>query len=850
MLADLKLALRQLAQSPGFAAVAILSLALGIGANTAVFSVMNAVLLAQLPVKAPHELVLFNWLAEENVGPPSTSGWRQREPGSNKSTSTSFSFPTFEAMQKNPGALSEVWAFAPLNGVNVIIDGVAEIVNGGQVVSGAYHRGLGVPAAAGRLISPEDDQASAPPVVVISYRFWQRRFGGDPAAINHSITVNGVPATIIGVTAPAFNGTMQVGEVTDITVPVAHEKAISRIPWDTRAPTNWWIRIMGRLAPDATLPQVRASLEGVFQESVRGHVRLSTLPGAPTVDPQNVPVPALRVVPGGQGLYESRRSIEESLRITMGVVALALFVACANVANLLLARGAARRREIAVRLALGASRARIVRQLLAESVLLAALGALAGLALAWWGAQALVAMSPVGANQFQLDTPLDWRVLGFASTAALVTGVVFGLAPALRATKLNLTSEFQGSVRALGAGSRSVLAKSLMVAQVALSLVLLIGAGLFIRTLRNLQQVDIGYDRASLLLFSVNAAAHGATGAQALAYYDRLRERLAALPGVQHASYSRITPLARNNWTSSVSVPGYVQTAMHESVQMNGLGPDYLGTLGLRLLGGRDFTARDLDETAPKVAIVNQAFAKKYFSREDIVGERFSTGRPGNTSSAPDIEIIGVIRDAQYSDVRSPPRPTAFFPYAQLGGRSAGPGNFVVRYSGTEAAITAAVRAAAREVDASLPLTNVRTQVEQIDRLFVQERLFAQLCGVFGGLALLLSAVGLYGLMSYAVVRRTGEIGLRMALGALPARVLAMILRESLALVTIGIVAGLAVAWGATRWIKSLLFGLSPVDPVAYTGGALLLLVVALAACLLPAVRAARTDPMAALRTE
>jgi predicted permease len=488
-----------------------------------------------------------------------------------------------------------------------------------------------------------------------------------------------------------------------------------------------------------------------------------------------------------------------------------------------------------------------VRQLLAESVLLAALGAAAGLGFAWWGAQALIAMQPFGASTLQLDPSLDWRVLGFASIAALATGIVFGLAPALRATKLNLTSEFQGGVRSLGNGSRSTLAKTLMVVQVALSLVLLVGAGLFIRTLRNLQNVDIGYNRESLLLFNVNAAANGSTGPQSLVLYERMRERVGALPGVRHASFSRVTPLAQSNWTSSVHVPGYVQTTLEEGVQMNALGQDYLATLELPLLRGRDFTLRDNDPAAPKVAIVNQAFAKKYFGKEDVIGLRYGTGR---LNGSPDIEIVGLIRDAQYSDVRSAPRPTAFIPYAQLGGNSAGGAAFVIRFSGSEAAITTAIRAATREIDANLPLTGVRTQVAQIDRLFTQERLFAKLCSVFGGLALLLSAVGLYGLMSYAVLRRTGEIGLRMALGALPGHVLKMILRESLGLVGLGIVTGVAAAFGASRFVESLLFGLSPTDPLAYGSGALLLIVVAFVACLLPARRAARVDPMAALRTE
>ncbi len=843
----MKFALRQLAQSPGFTAVAVLSLALGIGANTAVFSVMNAVLLARLPVPAPEELVIFNWLAEENVGPKSSSGWRTREPGSKKNTSTSFSFPTFEAFRKNPGPLAEVFAFAPAGGLNLNVDGVAEIVAGAQYATGTYHRGLGVQAAAGRLLGPADDDPAGEAVAVLSHRFWLRRFGGDPAAIGKKVSVNGVPVTIVGVTAAGFSGTQQVGEVTDLTLPLVHEPRLSRAPWDSRSADNWWVRIMGRLQPGATLPQAAASLQGVFQETARGALSVSTLPGAPAVDPAKIPLPELRAVPGGQGLYEARRNYEKSLRLLLGVVGLVLLVACANVANLLLARGAARRREIAVRLALGASRARLVRQLLAESVLLAGLGAAGGLAVAVWGSRALLAMQPFGNANVHLELALDWRVLGFASAAALATGLVFGLAPALRATKLNLTEEFQGGARTLGGGARSTLARSLLVVQVALSLVLLVGAGLFVRTLRNLQAVDVGFNREQLLLFQLNAAATGANGAQSFAFYQRLRDRFAALPGVRSATFSRIAPLSQSNWTIGVTVPGYTPTAMFESVQMNGLGADYLATLELPLLRGRDFTARDQDPAAPKVAIVNQAFAKKYFGTEDVLGRRFRLGRSAGSTEC---EIIGLVRDAHYSDVKSTPRPTAFQPYAQLGSNSAGVGHFVVRFTGSEAAITAALRAAARDIDAAVPITNLRTQEQQIDRLFAQERLFASLCSVFGGLALLLCAVGLYGLMSYSVVRRTGEIGLRMALGALPRTVLAMVVRESLGLVVLGVLLGLGAAWGATHLVASLLFGLTRTDPVSYAVGALALLVVGTLACLLPARRAARIAPMQALRTE
>ncbi len=846
MLSDLRYALRQLAKSPGFAAVAILSLALGIGANTAVFSVTNAALLARLPVKAPDRLVIFNWLAEENVNPQSSNGWSNREPGTTKTTGTSFSIPTFEAFQQQTATLSDVFAFTPTGNLNVIVDGTAELVGGTQLASGNYHRGLGVDAVVGRVFTPEDDRPGAEPVAVISHAYWQRRFGGDPVAVGKTVTVNGLPVTLVGVTAPAFRGALRRGEVVDLTLPLAVESRLFRSPDDNRRATRWWIRVMARLQPAVTAEQARASLEGAFRATAHGTVSLRTLAGPPIVDPAQVPLPQLRVVSGSGGLYESRRGYERILRPLMGVTGLVLLVACANIANLLLARGTARRREIAVRLALGASRARLVRQLLAESLLLAVLGAAAGVVVAFWGARALVALQPFGAG-LQFDLSLDWRVLGFTSSIAVVTGIIFGLAPALRATRIDLTTEFQGGARTVG-GARSALAKSLMVVQVALSLVLLIGAGLFVRTLRNLQDVDVGFNRERLLLFQVNSRSAGASGPEALALYERLRERFAALPGVSRATYARIALLSDNNWSTSILVPGFVPAKLSDqSVNMNGVEPGYLATMEIPVLRGRDFTPRDTAPGGARVAIVNQTFAKKYFGSEDVIGRRFST-RPN--LPAPDIEIVGLVRDAPYSHVKSSPPPVALFTYAQLDPNTVGVANFVVRFTGPEAELAAALRAAVREVAPHLPIANLRTQEQQIGRLFTQERLLANLCSLFGLLALGLSAIGLYGLMSYTVLRRTGEIGLRMALGALPGQVLRMILQESLALVCVGVVLGLAAAWFATRLVSAMLFGLSATDPFTYAFTACLLIAIALLAALLPACRAARIAPMVALRTE
>jgi predicted permease len=827
---DLRYAVRQLRKSPGFTFVAVVSLALGIGANTAVFSLVNAVLLQMLPVKNPERLVLLNWSAEENVEPPYLSPWRTSEPGSNRYTSTGFLPTALEAFRANAPTLSDVFGFQPSK-FYVNADGSTELASG-QFVSGDYHRGMGVGVIAGRLITADDDAPGAEPVVVISHRYWQRRFGSDPRAVGKVIVIHDWPMTVVGVTAPGFNGAAQVDWVIDVTLPLAQLPRFVAVEHLDQIPMSWSVNIMGRMKPGATLEQTRASLEGVFQETARGRLEVKTRTGAPAIDPANIPLPRLGAVPGGQGLYETRRgTYEHSLFLIMGIVTLVLLVACANVANLFLARGTARRREFALRLALGASRARVVRQLLTESVLLASLGGLAGLLFAWWGAQALLALRPFGSVAFgsgmlQIDTPLDWRVLGFTTAVALATGIVFGLAPALRSTRLNLTEEFQGGPRSLG-GSRSTLAHSMVVVQVALSLVLLVGAGLLVRTLRNLHRIDVGFNRESLLFFEL-LAPNGWRAPLDVATLDPIRERIASLPGVSSATYAMHAVLDRKGGSNQGEGGNHVDSS-------------YLATLEIPLLRGRNFDRRDYRKGAPEVAIVNAAFAKKHFgSEEDVIGKRIARG------PTKDVEIVGLMPDLRLGGLKGEVRPFVLSPLTWTTISV----DFIVRYSGGEAAVIAGARAAVRVIDAKLPMTNVRTPVEQIDRLFSRERFFATLCSFFGVVALLLAAVGLYGLISYQVLRRAGEIGVRMALGALPAQVLQMILRESLKLVVFGALVGVALSVGATRWIASMLFGLPANDPITYGCVTLLLLAVATVACLLPARRAAKIDPMVALRAE
>ncbi len=838
---NLRFAVRQLLKSPAFTGVAVLSLALGIGANTAIFSLVNEVLLHSLPVRHPEELVLFR-AVEGAGGRMSLRGENNGsiDPVTGRESSTSFSLRMFERFRSQHSALKEIFAFAPFSQVNVLVGGVPEIATSAQMVSGNYHVALGVPAALGRTFTEDDDRPSATPVAVISFRYWEHRFGRDPKVLGKTIYLNKVATAIVGVTPQGFDGAMQTGESVDVSVPIAHYLRFQPDRAERAEPYYWWIRVMGRLAPGATAAQASASLEPTFQnaalEGWRTGQNLNTsgrsMPGAPI----------LAADPGGQGENDARRQYAKSLQILMGLVGLVLIAACANVANLLLARGAARRREIALRLALGASRGRVVWQLLAEALLLAGLGAALGTLLAWWSRSLLLALRPFGNRAVVLDLPLDARVLGFTTAVAILTTLVFGLAPALRATRVDLTADFQGGTRLLGAGRRSRLSQALMVVQMALSLVLLVSTGLFVRTLRNLQDVDAGFNRRGLVLFRIDGTSAGYTLEQFAALHARLQQRLEKLPGVRAATFSRVALLSGVRQNSTFSIAGAPPRSGSEAVNTNGLASNFFTAMELPIVLGRGFTDRD-DEAAPKVAVVNQAFARKYVG-ENPIGRQITFSAPNNRDR---FEIVGVAHDAKYTELRGETPPTVYLPALQ---RLEGEADFALRIDGAPGALFAPIRAAVRAIDPTLPVLDLRTQDEQIDRLHSQEQLFARLSGFFGLVALALASVGLYGLMSHAVVRRTSEIGLRMALGALPAHVLRMILSEAMALVSLGALVGIAAAYGSSRLIATMLFGLSPTDPLTYVGVVLALVAVALVASLVPARRASRVEPTVALRAE
>jgi predicted permease len=848
---DLRFGLRMLLKNSGLTCVAALSLALGIGANTVVFSLLDVVLLKTLPVKQPEQLVLFGWFSGDKTIFSGVVNM-ERDKATGLQTGTSFSYPAFERLRARNQSLSDIFAFARLRQPTVSVDGQAEVV-AGQVVSGNYFAGLGAPALLGRTLTDGDDRGGAEPVAVISYNYWQRRFGGDPAVVGKVVYLSDTAFTIVGVTPPEFYGTLDI-----VTPPPDISVALALLPqvmpsgsYSLGDTQRWWLNIMGRLKPGVSARQAQVELDLALQQHVAELQK--------SIKDQRDAL-RLDLASGSQGLVQARRKFSEPLRLLMTIVGLVLAVACLNVANLLLARAAMRRKEIAVRLAAGASRFRLVRQLLTESLLLAALGGGLGLAFAYWGKDALLAFHPMEGAATLPDLNLDLRVLGFTAAVTMLTGLLFGLAPALRATRVDLISALKD-----GAGhtrhSRSRLSKGLVVAQVAMSLLLLIGAGLFVRTLRNLTRIDVGFNRENLLLFYVNPGAIGYKGERLANLYPQLLECIETTPGVHSATFSENLLLGASS-ASSFCAPGYTpQPGEIMSVPRLSVGANFFETMEMPILQGRALTRHDSEALigalgasqspggkAPKdfvmprrVAVINQTLARKYFSNVDPIGRRFSFF--SNCEDGGGIEIVGVVRDATYGDLKQEIRPTVYHPYVQPPRGVPAQMSFTVRTAGDPAAMAPVIQQAVRAVEPRLPLFAVKTQEAQIAELLSPARLFASLSGFFGLLALVLVAIGLY-------ARRTHEIGVRMALGAQRGDVLRLVMRETLWLALAGVAIGLPATLVATRWIASQLFGLAPYDPLTITLVTLLLIAVMTLAGYLPARGAAQVDPLIALRCE
>jgi len=829
---DLRYAVRQLRRSPGFAVTAVMILALGIGAATAVFSLIDAALLKMLPVQNPEQLVEL-----KNIDP--------------NSTNEAFAYPTFKALQNQTQVLAGAFGFRKLHNIDVEIDGRGELAEG-QLVSGNYFSVLGVRALQGRTILPIDDSVAAQnSVAVIGYDYWRTRFALDPAIIGKHVLLNNAPFTIVGVTEPEFYG-VQPGEKVDISVPLTTIASVNPgfaaagSPADAlKAPFRNWLQVMGRLQTDVSKEKAAASLAPVFAQSMREAA--TGLAGLPVDSPavrQAILHCRLQLEAGGQGLASLRQRFSKPLWIVMAVVGLLLLITCANVANLLLARANAREKEIAVRLALGAGKGRLIRQFMTESILLGLAGGVLGVGLAYWGSSSLLAQMARGRSPVSLSVHPDLPVLTFTLAVSLLTALIFGTIPAWRAKDVNPSQGLAQKTRASsGVGHRYRLGKSLVVVQVAISLVLVIGAGLLTRTLANLRDFYPGFNQENVLLFSVNPTIIGYKDVVPL--YERLLQRIDALPGVRSVSLSVHEPLSTNVSETAVKVQGLVaRQAEDVAVNVEPVGPGYFRTMETPVLRGRDFSASDREGT-PEVAIVNESMARHYFGDANPVGRLVSI--PGYRGDSSWVQIVGEVRDTKVHDLRESATLMLYEPVLQV---PEGGATFEVRTEMNSAYAQSDVLGAVQAIDRHLPVYAVKLLGEQLDDSLVEERLVASLSEIFGFLALLLTCVGLYGLMAYAVNRRKGEIGIRMALGAKRALIARMVFGETLLLLIWGLAIGVPVAVFASRLIASQLFGLKPGDPVTFLIACAVMVTVTMAASYLPARRASSVDPMQALRSE
>jgi len=844
LIQDLRYSLRTLAKNPAFTAVTVLTLALGIGVNTAIFSLINAVMFKSLPVKQPERLALFQWASESWALIPSLRGsWDTDKSG--RTVCTSFTPAAFEEVRAKNQVLSGIFAFFDAHRLNLVVGGQAGLAVA-DLVSGDYFSTLGVIPILGRALTPADDRPEAPGAAVISYGYWMRRFGGDASVVSKSVTLNGIPFTIVGVTPPEFFG-IQPGRSVDLWAPVQSEKQV--LPDDNWNRTYWYLLIMGRLKPGLSQSQALANLQVIFRQSVTAGIKSL---------PKEAEIPHLELAPGSKGLDSLRSEFSQPLLVLMTAVGLVLLIACANVANLLLERANSRRREIAVRLALGAGRGRLIRQLLTESAALSIAGGATGLLLAYWAGNLLVVMMSSGGSPIALHVRPDVYVLAFTASICALTSLLVGLAPALLGTRLDLTPALKAGPAAASAaprrfaGLRFGLAKGLVVAQVAISLVLLVGAGLFVRTLSNLENENIGFDRRNLLLFSIDPTQQGYKGARLTQFYEELQRRLKAIPGVRSVSLSANPLLEGGVSIWGLMLDGYTPPPRPDrnpsdnsiDVHVNEVGPDFFATMGIPVLLGRAIQPQDT-ATRPMVGVVNEAFARKYLEGQDPVGRRAGWDGEGRSN----MEIVGVVKDARYGHLRRDPPPTYYVPYTQYPDHL-GAMHFEVRTAGDPKHWLASVGDVVRSLDKQVPIFDAKTQTEEIDEAIFQERIIARLTSLFGVLAVLLACLGLYGLMSYSVARRSNEIGIRLALGARRSGILRGVLVEALGLVLLGLVLGVPVALGATRLISSQLYGLKPDDALTLALAALLLAVVALLAGYIPARRATKVDPVVALRYE
>ncbi len=877
LLQDIRYTLRMLAKAPGFSAVAILTLALGIGANTAIFSFIDAVLLRDLPVKNPQQLVLMRWTAHAKPKNHGFSGY-----GDCIDNKCSFSLPFFHTIDAQATAFSGMAAFAGSLDVDLSGNGAASIAQG-TYVSGYFFSTLGVPTFIGRPLSPVDDTPSAPPAIVLNYAYWAHAFGSDRSVIGRTVRLDNTTATIVGVADPHFTN-LTPGNTLDFFMPFALSDRVRGEWWGNQTRMTdasiWWVIILGRLKPGVSIGQAQAAATTIFRnEMLHGSAPVFKAADAPEIHLQ----------PAQAGLNGETSEIAPALYVTMTIVGFILLIACANVAGLTLARSASRQKEMAVRLALGAGRARIIRQLLTESVLLSLTGGALGILFAIWGVDAITTLLSSGYEAFPFVLAPDWRVLAFTISITFATGILFGLAPALRSSRLDLTPSLKESASSLpGNTTHSVrwfrLGDALVVAQVALSIVVLVAAGLLVRTLRNLQTLNPGFDTRNVLLFGLDPTIAGYTDQQTQQLYAGLQQRFAALPGVISVSYSEDPLLSGGTSGTAVHFDG-APPKQNVDTDYLSVGLNFFSTMRIPILAGRTFTRADFataiatnaaqkaldvaaakknsaspalvasyasaqqaySRSAPVPVLINEAFARKFLAKQNPVGLHMGDAQNSDDEvqhPGPGYTITGIVGDTKYAHLRTEVAPMMFLPVVS------NEAHFELRTAANPTAIMKSVREIVSQADANLPLTHVRTQSEQVEQTLFQERLMSRLSSFFGALALVLACIGLYGLLSYEVARRTRELGIRMALGAQQRDLLRLVVGQGILLVLIGAAVGIVAAIGVTRFMATMLYGVHANDPLTFAAVAILLTLVALLACYIPARRAMRVDPTVALRYE